>query len=1566
MSSRNALRVLIVCVIVLLLYVTGFAQQRFFARVAPNREIAGTTAELYSPAAGTFKFLGTMTEGRERHTATLLPNGKVLIAGGFNGSYLDTAELYDPASNTFTATGEMNEQRRSHTATLLSNGKVLIAGGTNGEPLDTAEVYDPGTGEFKKTSSNMTAYRTGHTATLLKDGTVFIAGGYDGTNYSATAEIYDPVSGKFTATDGSLAVGRQDHAATLLQDGKVLITGGRDVSSVLDLAETFEPDSDRTDDEDDSTFTSTANDMTIERLGHTSTLLPSGKVLIAGGRSEDGFLSTAEVWDPNTREFSATASMSTARYMHVAVALPDGRILVTGGNSGNGALATTEIYDPTTATFSPGQSMTSARIGHAITVFGNGTLFFSGGQNALPLEFDLNLDQTDNVSPNILFSADSRRGFVPYTGSGAVLVFSAETGATLQRIVTGGKPALMTLLKDGRTLAIVSALENRIFVVDMETYRVKATWSFTGATFGFGSWLTLSPDGSVGYISSTGSGELIKFSVDSGKELARVTGFLAPAQITTSPDGALLFLLDTNANEMVCIDAGSLSKKYTIKVRDEVEKASGTDNTSYATFSIFNSVVLSKDGEVAIVASRDGSDSSAAGKFMVFKAATGEVLDVRGAGTQPGFTALAPNGLNWVIHNEATLTIVPTYDPGAAFEAPTAGTNTVGSANVAFSPDSSYAYYASSDDDSAYQQSLTSFAVCGKVLVGDDPNYAVDQPSTVALAPNGQVLAVLDFVAGEIELLRSTNRIAGTKYISSTDRFTGLTLINLSDQPAAVKIYAYDNYGSELEGDDITDPVEITIPARGQYASTVDQIFGLDPYTEKTGWLAVNTDEPKVVGYISTGRVRATWLGYAMDEMDGFPLFRKPLYEWIAPEVSRDGKDLDGDGDKDEKDYTAELNFVNPAYNQLAYDSSRKAMQGVSIKTADDTVSYPTNRASETVSAATTGSASGNVLIVGGRRSSATLDSAEIFSPSSNSFSAASDTTNARREGHTATSLLDGRVLIAGGKDANDILASAETYDPDDKEGDSELFTTTPGSLNVERVRHTATLLSNGRVLIAGGQSSDGINDTAEIFDPDNDVFTLTSGPMTAGRDSHTATLLVNGKVLLAGGTDGSTVTNSAELYDPSRDNFNLTGPMNVARSLHTATRLKNGKVLIVGGYNGEYLASAELYDPMKGTFTTVGNLIDARASHTATLLESGRVLITGGTNGSVSLDSVESFNPDTNAFEAAGTMNSPRTSHTATLLKDGKVLIAGGFDEDEEDGLDTAEVYDPDYGTFTETEELTDVRSSHTATLLQAESSESGYYRMSSTGGLLMTEFYGPKGALAALNGIDLQRWGIKHLYSPQFAIAPGFVTILNLINANGEGADFTITPHEPDGTVIGLPYVQYLAPGEQLKLDLAAIFGVTSALIATGWLEVESSVDHFGGTISFTNERLLDTGTASTFLTSFQLSGEPLREFVIPSAANSSGYKTAIALLNVNADTASYTVELWNPDGTLDRSVTRTLAPGTRTAEYLTGFFPGLPARLDGYIRIRSDRSLHAFGLMHDDGYSYMAALPPMVIPD
>ena len=166
------------------------------------------------------------------HSATLLPNGKVLIAGGYNGNYLASAELYDPVTRTFSPTKAMQTARSGHVAVRLPSGKVLLAGGVGvgWTFLRNAEVYDPATNTFTATG-DMAAARESHTATLLENGKVLIAGGHKGrraemTIYSS-AEIYDPATGRFNAT-GEMTRVRHKHGAVLLADGRVLIVGEAD------------------------------------------------------------------------------------------------------------------------------------------------------------------------------------------------------------------------------------------------------------------------------------------------------------------------------------------------------------------------------------------------------------------------------------------------------------------------------------------------------------------------------------------------------------------------------------------------------------------------------------------------------------------------------------------------------------------------------------------------------------------------------------------------------------------------------------------------------------------------------------------------------------------------------------------------------------------------------------------------------------------------------------------------------------------------------------------------------------------------------------------------------------------------------------------------------------------------------------------------------------------------------------------------------------------------------------------------------------------------------------------
>ena len=344
-----------------------------------------TSAELYDPASsGAWGSPPVMAAPREEHTATMLANGHVLVAGGINGSgALASGELFDVAQEQWTATGNLNTARYSHTATSLPNGKVLVAGGfdNSNAVLASAELYDPASGTWRATTSNLGAARADHTATLLPNGQVLVAAGRDSSlqTISISAELYNPTNGNWTATN-NLNTARQNHTATLLSNGKVLVAGGYDRSlNVSASAEVYDPAT--------GNWTVT-NNLNTARYNHTATLLSNGKVLIAGGSVNvadegSGELASAELYDPASGTWTVTGSLAAARDLTVATLLPNGKVLIACGQGNNtGPLASAEIYDPGSGKWTSAGNLNIARQGHTATLVSDDIVLVTGGANA--------------------------------------------------------------------------------------------------------------------------------------------------------------------------------------------------------------------------------------------------------------------------------------------------------------------------------------------------------------------------------------------------------------------------------------------------------------------------------------------------------------------------------------------------------------------------------------------------------------------------------------------------------------------------------------------------------------------------------------------------------------------------------------------------------------------------------------------------------------------------------------------------------------------------------------------------------------------------------------------------------------------------------------------------------------------------------------------------------------------------------------------------------------------------------------------------------------------------------
>lgn len=320
--------------------------------------------------------------------------------------------------------------------------------------------------------------------------------------------------------------------------------------------------------------------------------------------------------------------------------------------------------------------------------------------------------------------------------------------------------------------------------------------------------------------------------------------------------------------------------------------------------------------------------------------------------------------------------------------------------------------------------------------------------------------------------------------------------------------------------------------------------------------------------------------------------------------------------------------------------------------------------------------ADGRVLAAGGGVGTIPLAAAELFDPASATWETTGDLVQGRR-GHQAALLDDGRVLVAGGIADGELLAMAELYDPA-----SGKWART-GAMQRPRLGHSLTVLPDGRVLAVGGTTLEGAggaggaqtvrpDGSAEIFDPTSESWTQAAA-MDDARFEHTATLLADGRVLVAGGLglDGDQLVplQTAELYDPAAGAFLGASKLAEARSNHAAARLPDGSVLVVGGAGGRtgdsVLPSAEIFEPRQGRWVSVDPMAEPRRGATASPLEDGRVLVFGGEAASGgarrSLVTAEIFDRATGRWSPAARAICPRSEQAAVSLGDGSVLVVAG-----------------------------------------------------------------------------------------------------------------------------------------------------------------------------------------------------------------------------------------------------------------------------------------------------------------
>jgi hypothetical protein len=1111
----------------------------------------------------------------------------------------------------FCATTPLNTPRDGQVSVNFGNGSVLMVGGYNtitNAFVTPGEIYTPGSG-FTTTAGHLNTGRTNLTATLLTSGpnagSVLIAGGVidannDGTN---SVELFNPSTGQFTVGAHTMSTARSNHTATALPNGDVLIAGGASSpappSGDLNTAEIYHAA--------DGTF-SAAITMTGPHNGPTATLLPNGKVLVAGGfmyiNSGGGFIQVptgvAELFDPATNQFTATGQLNTARAEDIAVLLPNGTVLVAAGtNSSNTLEGTGEIYDPNTGVFTyTSQSMTPT-INPSAVVLATGKVLITGGQSQAS----------------------------PESSQAQLYDYASQNFTIIQPMVDGRKFFPLSVLNDGTTLvaggfgASGSFVNSELYYPDASTgIQITSPHTLPTALVGTPYTLSLQEQGGIGPLTWTSASAPPGFSLSPSGVLtgtassattydvpAKVTDSSTPAQ-TASTTLSLPVVNPLSITTTILPDAPSTNGSPQYPYSAQIQTAGGAGGaTTYSIIagSLPPAITLnSSTGQLSSSAVMPEVSQPTAYQFTVQAASAGppsssatQALTIKEV---PFFTTQTDNtlpsgtvGTAYSTQFNSTGGVTPytyqyqsgTIPPGLTYStlSPTVAQLTGTPTAMGTFTFETLASDSTSPAQAYYETFTITIGAAGPGPVAhlsfsNQPAQSIDDAPIFGQSPSGSSVQVLATDASSVPVPNATITMGfGTKPCNGAMLETSPAPSAVTDGTGTATFYSLRTYTSGDNG--------YTLVASSNGVTATSNTYN-------------------VTGYCSTATPHAA---HASGATVG-----------LASGAPGNGKVLVTGG----QDSTSGAPIVTTAE---IYDPTAGTF---TLTTSPMNVQRSGHRA--------TLLNDGTVLITGGI-SQATpptiyTNTAEIYNPATGTFTAVGNMAQARAN-HVAVLLATGQVLIAGGQNGSGTLTETELYDPP-----SQQFLFNDGVLNSPRTDATATLLPSGKVLIAGGYgatiTAPGLN-TAELYDPSIGSFTLTTGSMSIGHTGHTATLLTSpatGVLIVGGVASGSGGSAVAEIYNPTSDSFTTTGSLGIGRSFHSAATLANGKVLMSGGWTNYGNAStnqAEVYDPSAGTFSNQGLLAYSRSITGIAVLPNGQVLVVGGIeNNSIGSVPAEVYNP--------------------------------------------------------------------------------------------------------------------------------------------------------------------------------------------------------------------------------------------------------------------------------------------------------------------------------------------------